>query len=69
MTRRARCWPPRLVTNLRPQAGTANPATSTVLSAFQEGGFIAVNGELADRATLAIVVRRWPPYEGRRPRP
>ncbi|GAB1823144.1 copper transporter [Herbidospora sp. RD11066] len=52
-----------LVTNMRPQAGTPNPATSTVLSAFQEGGFIAINGEPADRATLAIVVAPAAPYE------
>ncbi|WP_066368005.1 copper transporter [Herbidospora mongoliensis] len=52
-----------LVTNMRPQAGTANTATTTVLSAFQEGGFIAVNGEPADRATLAIVVAPAAPYE------
>ncbi|NAS26033.1 copper transporter [Herbidospora sp. NEAU-GS84] len=53
-----------LVTNMRPQAGTVNTATSTVLSAFQEGGFIAVSGEPADRATLAIVVAPALPYEG-----
>ncbi|GII96588.1 copper transporter [Sinosporangium siamense] len=45
-----------LVTPDRAQAGKTNPVTAGVLDTFEKGGLIAVSGDPAKRATLAVVI-------------
>ncbi len=53
-----------IVTNDRAQIGRANPASASVLDAFQSGGFLSVGGSPLQRATVAVVVAPVQAYEG-----
>ncbi|MCC5575979.1 copper transporter [Microtetraspora sp. AC03309] len=53
-----------VVTGDRGQAGREDPAAVSVLEAFQTGGFLAMGGSPAQRATIAIVVSPDQAYEG-----
>ncbi|MGP3963756.1 copper transporter [Nonomuraea sp. 3N208] len=53
-----------LMTNDPAQANTPNAATGDVLSAFETGGLLSIDGEPAKRATLAVMFAPEKPYEG-----
>ncbi|GLW99832.1 copper transporter [Microtetraspora sp. NBRC 16547] len=53
-----------LLTGDRGQAGREDPAAVSVLEAFQTGGFLAMAGTPAQRATIAIVMAPGQAYEG-----
>ena len=53
-----------VMTNDPAQASTANPATAAVLSGFEEGGFLSVEGDPNKRATLAVMFAPEKPFEG-----
>ncbi|GAA3238601.1 copper transporter [Nonomuraea helvata] len=46
------------------QAGTPNPATADVVSAFETGGLLSTEGDPLKRATLAVMFTPEKPYEG-----
>lgn len=53
-----------LVTDDPTQAGTANPAAASVLASFETAGLLTVEGDVAKRATTAVVFAPEKPYEG-----
>ncbi|MEV0234890.1 copper transporter [Nonomuraea sp. NPDC050786] len=52
------------VTTDQAQAGTPNPATADVVSAFETGGLLTTEGDPLKRATLAVMFAPEKPYEG-----
>ncbi|TDC00894.1 copper transporter [Nonomuraea longispora] len=53
-----------LVTTDSSQVGTPNAATTEVLSAFETGGLLTLDGDPGKRATLTVVLAPEKPYEG-----
>ncbi|NRQ40015.1 copper transporter [Nonomuraea sp. NN258] len=53
-----------LVTTDETQAGTANPATTAVLTGFEAGGLITTDGDPSKRATMAVMFAPEKPFEG-----
>ncbi|TMR94692.1 copper transporter [Nonomuraea basaltis] len=53
-----------LVTNDPAQANTPNSATTEVIGAFETGGLLSIDGDIAKRATLAVMFAPEKPYEG-----
>ncbi|TDD33221.1 copper transporter [Nonomuraea terrae] len=53
-----------LVTTDPAQAGTPNAAAGDVLSTFEAGGLLSVEGDADQRATLAVMLAPERPYEG-----
>ncbi|MEO3885031.1 copper transporter [Nonomuraea sp. B5E05] len=53
-----------LVTSDPAQVGTPNAATTEVLSAFETGGLLSVDGDPGKRATLVVVLAPEKPFEG-----
>ncbi|MEV0622237.1 copper transporter [Nonomuraea sp. NPDC050404] len=52
------------VTTDQAQVGTPNPETADVISTFEAGGLLSVEGEPAKRATLAVMFAPEKAYEG-----
>ncbi|MBE1584911.1 copper transporter [Nonomuraea angiospora] len=52
------------VTPDQAQANTPNPATADVVSSFETGGLLTIDGDPVKRATLAVVLAPEKPYEG-----
>ncbi|MFI6183280.1 copper transporter [Nonomuraea sp. NPDC051191] len=53
-----------LLTTDQAQAGTPNAATAAVLSGFEAGGLVSVDGDPAKRAMLAVMFAPEKAYEG-----
>ncbi|MET7335463.1 copper transporter [Nonomuraea sp. NPDC005650] len=52
------------VTPDQAQANTPNPATADVVSSFETGGLLSIDGDPIKRATLAVMLAPEKPYEG-----